>query len=381
MKKRHPARDESGIWTDAEKKYNAGKLECRRLLKTLKKFRYYLYAVRFLVEIDARTLVHQLNQPASDLPGSVVNRWRAWIRLFSFDIKHVAGKRHGGPDGLSRRGKDKGDSEDGEDENELEERIDADLAHAYTRVAGLNDTELGVAELDDGELDDANLTRMRVSGLADDTDDEGLADDADNEGLADDADDEGLADNADDEDLADDTDDEDLADDADEEGLADDADDEGLADNADDKDLADGVESEELAQDEDAKDAEHDEDEEHEEDDSDGDDEDDEDDVDDMPHDLKRIKGYLLTLQRPVGMTDRAFNSFRQYALRFLMHEGVLFRRAKQNMPPKRVIWGKNVQNDIIRQLHDESGHRGTKGTYEKAALRYWWKGLYRDIE
>jgi len=39
------------------------------------------------------------------------------------------------------------------------------------------------------------------------------------------------------------------------------------------------------------------------------------------------------------------------------------------------------VQIDIIRQLHDESGHRGTKGTYEKTALWYWWKGLYRDVE
>jgi len=61
MKKRHPARYESGIWTDAEKKYDAGKLECRGLLKALKKFRYYLYGVRFLVEIDTRTLIHQLN--------------------------------------------------------------------------------------------------------------------------------------------------------------------------------------------------------------------------------------------------------------------------------------------------------------------------------
>jgi len=138
---------------------------------------------------------------------------------------------------------------------------------------------------------------------------------------------------------------------------------------------------EELADDAEGEDAEDDEDEEHEEDEEDGDDDDDEDDVDDMRHDLKRVKVYLLMLQRPVRMTDRAFNSFRQYALRFLMHEGVLFRRAKQNISPKRVIWSKNVQIDIIRQLHDESGHRGTKGTYEKTALQYWWRGIYRDVE
>jgi hypothetical protein len=55
----------------------------------LKKFKYYVYGVHFLVEIDAKTLVHQLNQPAMDLPGAVVGRWLAYIRMFSFDIQHV----------------------------------------------------------------------------------------------------------------------------------------------------------------------------------------------------------------------------------------------------------------------------------------------------
>ena len=69
----------------------------------MKKFRYYLYGVRFLVEIDARTLVHQLNQPTSDLPGTVVGRWIAYIRLFDFEIRQVAGTKHKGPGALSRR--------------------------------------------------------------------------------------------------------------------------------------------------------------------------------------------------------------------------------------------------------------------------------------
>jgi len=51
--KRHPARFEWGIWTEAEKKYDAGKLACRGLLKALMKLRMYLYGVRSLVEIDA----------------------------------------------------------------------------------------------------------------------------------------------------------------------------------------------------------------------------------------------------------------------------------------------------------------------------------------
>jgi hypothetical protein len=101
--KRHPARYESRLWTPAETCYDAVKLQCRGLLRALEKFCYYVYSVQFLVEIDARTLVHQLNQPTSDLSGAIVGRWLAYIRLFTFDINHVPGTKRKRPDDLSRR--------------------------------------------------------------------------------------------------------------------------------------------------------------------------------------------------------------------------------------------------------------------------------------
>src|SRR5689334_20392893 len=55
--KRHPSRYESGVWNAVEKRYDAGKREYRGLAKALKKFRHYLYGVRFTVEIDPKTLV------------------------------------------------------------------------------------------------------------------------------------------------------------------------------------------------------------------------------------------------------------------------------------------------------------------------------------
>ena len=101
--RRHPVSYESGVRTPADTRYDAVILECRGLLRALKKFHYYLFWVQFLIEIDARTLVHQMNQPTSDLPWDIVGHWLAYIRLFSFDIKHVAGVKHKGPDALSRR--------------------------------------------------------------------------------------------------------------------------------------------------------------------------------------------------------------------------------------------------------------------------------------
>jgi len=100
-----------------------------------------------------------------------------------------------------------------------------------------------------------------------------------------------------------------------------------------------------------------------------------------MPDDLMRVKRYLSMLRRLDGITDRVFGALRRYATEFLANEGLLFKRAKLNMPPKRVIWDKNKQNNIIQQMHNESGQRGKKETYEKITLRYWWKELYCDVE
>jgi integrase len=95
-------------------------------MKAVKKFRNYVYGVRLLVETDGNTLVHQLNLPANDLPGALVTRWIAWIRLFNFDVKHVPGRLNGGPDGLSRWPRGEGEPEP-EEEDDLEETIDASL--------------------------------------------------------------------------------------------------------------------------------------------------------------------------------------------------------------------------------------------------------------
>jgi len=171
--------------------------------------------------------------------------------MFSFEIKHVAGKRHGGPNGLSRRRRSVEDSDEEEGVEEREEEMDADLA-----VNEVDSVEEGDNE--DEIKEDNNQT---------------------------------------------------------------------------------------------------------------------------MPDEIKKVTRYLTTLQRPGNKTHKQFDSFRQYALLFLVEEGQLFRRAKPGMPPKRVMWDQNEQKDIMSQLHDESGPRGKKGSYEKVALRYWWKGLYRDVE
>ena len=55
--KNHSSRYKSGLWTIFESKYNVIKRECCELLKALKKVRFCLYEMRFIIEIDVNTLI------------------------------------------------------------------------------------------------------------------------------------------------------------------------------------------------------------------------------------------------------------------------------------------------------------------------------------
>ena len=101
--KRHFSRYKSELWIDSKSRYDAIKRECRDFLKALKKVRFWLYEMRFIIEIDANILMTQLNRFAADLSEVLIIRWLAWIRFFDFDVKYVLDKKHTIVDDLSRR--------------------------------------------------------------------------------------------------------------------------------------------------------------------------------------------------------------------------------------------------------------------------------------
>jgi len=45
----------------------------------------------------------------------MITRWLTYIRLFDFDVKHIAGNKNGGADALSRRGQASEDDPDDSD--------------------------------------------------------------------------------------------------------------------------------------------------------------------------------------------------------------------------------------------------------------------------
>ena len=71
-------------------------------------------------------------------------------------------------------------------------------------------------------------------------------------------------------------------------------------------------------------------------------------------------------------MGDAEFRRLKHFAVKFILQEGVLYRRRKAGMPPRRVLVSGEEKEEILRRLHNESGHRGREGTYQMAKLRYW---------
>lgn len=62
----------------------------------------------FNLEVDAKYIKGMINNPDIQ-PNNAMNRWIAAILLFPFKLVHVPGKDHAGPDGLSRRRAVEGD--------------------------------------------------------------------------------------------------------------------------------------------------------------------------------------------------------------------------------------------------------------------------------
>jgi hypothetical protein len=75
------------------------------------------------VEVDAKYIKGMINNPDIQ-PNASMNRWIAAILLFNFKLKHVPGKKHAGPDGLSRRRRSPDDEEVDETPEKIEEWLD-----------------------------------------------------------------------------------------------------------------------------------------------------------------------------------------------------------------------------------------------------------------
>ena len=94
-----------------------------------------------------------------------------------------------------------------------------------------------------------------------------------------------------------------------------------------------------------------------------------------------QIARFLTSLKRPEGLSRAEFQSFKRKALQYAVLEGNLYRRARKHVPQRLVINSDERKAEILRKLHDESGHKGRESTYRRVADRYYWENCYQDTK
>ncbi|KAE8215353.1 hypothetical protein CF326_g9735, partial [Tilletia indica] len=85
---------------EVEQRYSQAKLELCGVYKSIRVLRYYVYGTKLILEVDAASLREMINSP--DVPNAAMTRWIAYLKYFDVEVRHVPGKKHTLPDGLSR---------------------------------------------------------------------------------------------------------------------------------------------------------------------------------------------------------------------------------------------------------------------------------------
>ena len=275
-KRRHPCRFQSGIWSEAEQRYDATKRELRGLLCAMRSWRHYLYGVHFTVETDALVLVHQLNGSMTDVPGALLMRWIAWIRIFDFTVRHVAGLKNSAADALSRKPPGDTDLREKDEETDIDDFVDAQifmqqLAPAEANIVSCFHQRLVATGMDTATAN-VYVQELHESGL-----------------------------------------------------------------------ILKGSWSPES-------------------------------------HDIAE---YLTTLSIPASITGaRKQQAFKNRALKYFIQLGSLWLRPrKQKETPRLVVDPPASRYELFKKCHDANGHRGREETIRRVRERWYWKGMYTDID
>ncbi|KAL3702469.1 hypothetical protein R1sor_020491 [Riccia sorocarpa] len=99
---------------------------------------------------------------------------------------------------------------------------------------------------------------------------------------------------------------------------------------------------------------------------------------------LRDIGFYLSTLERRGDWNEAEFKKIRQKAYGFLLRDGYLWKRPKRRDGDfLRVVDGEDTKLELLKEFHEAlwAGHRGVWATYTKLKERYWWKGMYNDVD
>lgn len=93
---------------------------------------------------------------------------------------------------------------------------------------------------------------------------------------------------------------------------------------------------------------------------------------------LIKVRTWLETLERPLGMTDSEYKTFMRYCTEFFLADQRLWR--KDNKGHHKVVVSPERRLFLISSAHNDVGHHGFYATNALLSERYWWPAMAQDI-
>jgi hypothetical protein len=93
----------------------------------------------------------------------------------------------------------------------------------------------------------------------------------------------------------------------------------------------------------------------------------------------KMFGEYLGTMERPEKASAKDYKKIRRLAAKHLLKDGRLYRRGEEGKH-REVVMNEERQKWILKELHEEGGHRGVDETYARVKQRFWWPKEQPDV-
>jgi hypothetical protein len=94
---------------------------------------------------------------------------------------------------------------------------------------------------------------------------------------------------------------------------------------------------------------------------------------------IQLIRCFLETQEHPDGMLDTEYQSFINSATHFFILNGSLWRREPHGK--HQLVFPESRRFRLIKEAHDDLGHKGVFTVRTRLLLRFWWPMLVEDVK
>ena len=94
---------------------------------------------------------------------------------------------------------------------------------------------------------------------------------------------------------------------------------------------------------------------------------------------IEKVREFLRNPEQALAFSDQDIQQFVRYATDFFILDGQLWRKDRQGK--HKLVITKEKRLDLMKQAHDDLGHKGMFTVRTRLSERFWWPGMEEDIK